>query len=301
MSDVEIGVIGGSGLYHMDEVEVIEERRVETPFGEPSDAYVIGELAGRRVAFLPRHGRGHRLLPSEINFRANLWGFKALGVERLLSVSAVGSLKLAYAPGHVVVPDQFFDRTRHRADTFFGDGLVGHVSLADPVCPQLAAIAADAAEAAGGTVHRGGTYVCMEGPQFSTRAESNVYRSWGADVIGMTNLQEAKLAREAEICYATLAMVTDYDCWHETEEAVSVEAVMAVLAQNVALAQQAIRGAVEAMPARRPASSDPGAEAGGCGCGDALRFAILTERSTVPRETVERLRPILGRYFEGAE
>jgi 5'-methylthioadenosine phosphorylase len=296
VSDVEIGVIGGSGLYRMDEVEVVEERRVETPFGEPSDAYVIGELAGKRVAFLPRHGRGHHLLPTEINFRANLFGFKALGVERLLSVSAVGSLKLAYEPGHVVVPDQFLDRTRHRPDTFFGDGLVGHVSLADPVCPELSRVAADAAEAAGGTVHRGGTYVCMEGPQFSTRAESEVYRSWGMDVIGMTNLQEAKLAREAEICYASLSMVTDYDCWHETEEAVSVEAVMAVLRRNVALGQQAVRHAVEALPAARSAP-----EAGGCGCGEALRFALLTDRAHVPAATVERLRPILGRYFaEGA-
>jgi 5'-methylthioadenosine phosphorylase len=293
VSDVEIGVIGGSGLYQMDEVEVLEERRVETPFGEPSDAYVIGRLAGKRVAFLPRHGRGHRLLPTEINFRANLFGFKALGVERLLSVSAVGSLKLEYAPGHVVVPDQFFDRTRHRPDTFFGDGLVGHVSLADPVCPYLSRVAADAAEAAGGRVHRGGTYVCMEGPQFSTRAESNVYRGWGMDVIGMTNLQEAKLAREAEICYATLAMVTDYDCWHEAEEAVSVEAVMAVLGQNVALGRQAVRRVVEALPEARP-----GAEDGGCACGDALRFALLTAREAVPAATVERLRPILGRYFE---
>jgi 5'-methylthioadenosine phosphorylase len=293
VSDVEIGVIGGSGLYHMDEVEVLEERRVETPFGAPSDAFVIGRLAGREVAFLPRHGRGHRLLPTEINFRANLFGFKALGVERLLSVSAVGSLKLEYAPGHVVVPDQFFDRTRHRPDTFFGDGLVGHVSLADPVCPHLSRVAADAAEAAGGRVHRGGTYVCMEGPQFSTRAESNVYRGWGMDVIGMTNLQEAKLAREAEICYATLAMVTDYDCWHESEEAVSVEAVMAVLGQNVALGRQAVRRAVEALPEGRPGTED-----GGCDCGDALRFALLTARDAVPAATVERLRPILGRYFE---
>ena len=292
MSDVKIGVIGGSGLYHMDEVEVVEERRVATPFGDPSDAFVIGELAGRRVAFLPRHGRGHRLLPTEINFRANLYAFKLLGVERLLSVSAVGSLKIDYAPGHVVVPDQFFDRTRHRPDTFFGDGLVAHVSLADPVCPRLAAVAADAAEAAGGTVHRGGTYVCMEGPQFSTRAESNVYRSWGMDVIGMTNLQEAKLAREAEICYATLAMVTDYDCWHETEEAVSVEGVLAVLRRNVALGQQAIRRAIEALPDARPGAGD-----GGCGCGDALRFALITERSAVPAATVERLRPLVGRYF----
>ena len=296
MSDVKIGVVGGSGLYAMDEVEVLEERRVETPFGDPSDAFVIGELAGRRVAFLPRHGRGHRLTPSEIPFRANLWAFKSLGVERLLSVSAVGSLKLAYEPGHVVVPDQFFDRTRHRADTFFGDGLVGHVSLADPVCPHLAAVAATAAEAAGGTVHRGGTYVCMEGPQFSTRAESNVYRSWGADVIGMTNLQEAKLAREAEICYATLAMITDYDCWHEEEEAVSVEGVLEVLRKNVALGQKAVRHAVAGLADGRGNGEDAA-----CICGDALAFALITDRSAVPAETVEKLRPIVGRYFQDGE
>ncbi len=296
MSDVKIGVVGGSGLYAMEEVQVLEERRVETPFGDPSDAFVIGELAGRTVAFLPRHGRGHRLTPSEIPFRANLWAFKSLGVERLLSVSAVGSLKLAYEPGHVVVPNQFFDRTRHRADTFFGDGLVGHVSLADPVCPHLSAVAADAAEAAGGAVHRGGTYVCMEGPQFSTRAESNVYRSWDMDVIGMTNLQEARLAREAEICYATLAMITDYDCWHDEEEAVSVEGVLEVLRRNVVLGQKAVRNAVAALAGARGAGGDAA-----CTCGDALGFALITDRSAVPAETVEKLRPIVGRYFPGGE
>lgn len=298
MSDVKLGVVGGSGLYAMEEVKVLEERRVETPFGDPSDAFVIGELAGRTVAFLPRHGRGHRLTPSEINFRANLWAFKSLGVERLLSVSAVGSLKLEYGPGHVVVPDQFFDRTRHRADTFFGDGLVAHVSLADPVCPHLAAVAAAAAEAAAEgtacTVHRGGTYLCMEGPQFSTRAESHVYRSWGMDVIGMTNLQEARLAREAEICYATLAMVTDYDCWHEEEEAVSVEGVLEVLRRNVALGQQAVRRAVEALPTGARGDGEAA-----CSCGDALAWALITDRDAVPAATVEKLRPIVGRYFEG--
>jgi len=294
VSDIRIGVVGGSGLYEMAAVEVEEERRVETPFGHPSDAFVVGRLEGRRVAFLPRHGRGHRLLPTEIPFRANLWAFKSLGVERLISVSAVGSMKLAYAPGHVVVPDQFVDRTRHRPDTFFGDGLAAHVSLADPVCPLLAGVLADAAEAAGGTVHRNGTYLCMEGPQFSTRAESNVYRGWGVDVIGMTNLQEAKLAREAEICYATLAMVTDYDCWHESEEAVSVEAVMAVLRANAELGQEVVRRAVAALGEGRAAAGSPG----GCGCGEALAFALLTDRSAVPAEAVERLRPILGRYFD---
>jgi len=293
LSDVEIGVIGGSGLYAMEQVEVLEERRVETPFGDPSDAFVIGELEGRKVAFLPRHGRGHRILPSEINFRANVWAMKSLGVERLLSVSAVGSMKLDYAPGHAVVPDQFFDRTRHRADTFFGDGLVAHVSLADPICPHLAAALAAATEGAGGTVHRGGVYLCMEGPQFSTRGESEIYRGWGVDVIGMTNLQEARLAREAEICYATLAMVTDYDCWHETEEAVNVEAVLGVLRANAVLGQEAVRRAVAGLPAERKGGD------GSCGCADALRFALLTDRAAVPAATLERLRPIVGRYFGG--
>lgn len=291
----DIGVIGGSGLYRMAAVEVEEERRVETPFGEPSDAYVIGRLEGKRVAFLPRHGRGHRLLPSEINFRANVYGFKLLGVERLLSVSAVGSMKEAYAPGQVVVPDQFIDRTRHRPDTFFGDGLAAHVSFADPVCAPLAAALADGAAAAGGVVHRGGTYLCMEGPQFSTRAESRLYRSWGVDVIGMTNLQEAKLAREAEICYATLAMVTDYDCWHESEEAVSVEAVLAVLAANAALGEETVRRTVAALPERRPAAGETAA--GGCACGSALTYALLTDRALVPAATIDKLRPLLGRVW----
>src|ERR1700732_4170864 len=221
--DVRIGVIGGSGLSQMAALEVAEERRLDTPFGAPSDPYVIGELEGRRVAFLPRHGRGHRLLPSELNYRANIYGLKVLGGEQVISVSAVGSMKLEYKPTDIVVPDQFYDRTRHRVDTFFGNGLVAHVSLAKPVCPRLLVAADAAARAAGATVHKGGTYVCMEGPQFSTRAESETYRSHGFDIIGMTNLQEARLAREAEICYVSLSMVTDYDCWHETEEAVSGE------------------------------------------------------------------------------
>jgi 5'-methylthioadenosine phosphorylase len=288
LGDFTIGIIGGSGLYGMEELEVLEERRLQTPFGDPSDAYVLGELDGRRVAFLPRHGRGHRLLPTELNARANVFGFKLLGCEWLISISAVGSMKEAYAPGHVVVPDQFFDRTRHRADTFFGDGLVAHVSLADPVSPALAGILADAAEASGATVHRGGTYLCMEGPQFSTRAESRIYRSWGVDVIGMTNLQEARLAREAEICYATLAMVTDYDCWHETEEAVSVEAVLGILRDNARMGQETVRRAVAMLAERAPE----------CECADALRFALLTEPAAVPEATRERLRPLVGRYLE---
>jgi 5'-methylthioadenosine phosphorylase len=287
VSQVEIGVIGGSGLYAMEGLAVLEERRVETPWGDPSDAFVIGELAGRRVAFLARHGRGHRLLPSELNFRANIYAFKLLGVRRILSVGAVGSMKEEYRPTDVVVPDQFIDRTRHRPDTFFGDGLVAHVSLADPVCPELRPALAAAARAAGATVHDGGVYLCMEGPQFSTRAESFLYRRWGVDVIGMTNLQEAKLAREAEICYATLAMVTDYDCWHETEEAVSVEAVLEVLRANSQLAQEVVRRTVAALPA----------EPTGCACCEALKTALITDPRQVPAATLERLRPLLGRYF----
>jgi 5'-methylthioadenosine phosphorylase len=289
MSEVTIGVIGGSGLYEMAGLRVIEERRLATPYGDPSDAYVIGEVEGRRLAFLPRHGRGHRLLPTELNYRANVFGFKLLGVEQILSVSAVGSMKEAYAPTHVVVPDQFYDRTRHRADTFFGDGLVAHVSFADPVCAVLSAVLADAVEAAGGTVHRGGIYLCIEGPQFSTRAESTIYRGWGVDVIGMTNLQEAKLAREAEICYASLAMITDYDCWHETEESVSVDAVMAVLRQNAVLGQEAVKRAAVAAPG-------PGERR--CDCGEALRFALATAPEAVPETTLARLRPLVGKYFD---
>jgi 5'-methylthioadenosine phosphorylase len=287
VGESRIGVIGGSGLYRMEELKVLEERRLQTPFGAPSDAYVLGELEGERVAFLPRHGRGHRLLPTEINSRANLFGFKMLGVEWLISISAVGSMKEAYAPTHVVVPDQFFDRTRHRPDTFFGDGLVAHVSMADPVSPALAAILAEAAGAAGATVHRGGTYLCIEGPQFSTRAESHIFRSWGVDVIGMTNVQEARLAREAEICYATLAMVTDYDCWHETEEAVSVEAVLGVLRANSRLAQDTIRRAVGMLAERRP----------DCECADALRFAILSDPAAVPEATLGKLGPLVDKYL----
>ncbi|MGH9379214.1 MAG: S-methyl-5'-thioadenosine phosphorylase [Thermoanaerobaculia bacterium] len=286
MSEARIGVIGGSGLYGMEGLEVDEERTLETPWGAPSDPYVLGHLEGRPVAFLARHGRGHRILPSELNFRANIYGFKLLGVEWLISVSAVGSMKLDYRPKDIVVPDQFFDRTRHRPDTFFGDGLVAHVSLADPVCPRLVDLFTDAARAAGATVHRGGTYICMEGPQFSTRAESRIYRQWGVDVIGMTNLQEAKLAREAEICYATLAMVTDYDCWHEEEEAVSGEAVMQVVQQNAATAQAVVREAVRRLPVDRD-----------CPCASALAASLITERERIPARTLERLRPLVGKYL----
>jgi 5'-methylthioadenosine phosphorylase len=287
MGEIEIGVIGGSGLYRMEGLVVREERRLETPFGEPSDGYVLGELEGRSVAFLARHGRGHRMLPSEINFRANVYGFKLLGVERIVSVSAVGSMKHAYEPTHIVVPDQFFDRTRHRADTFFGRGLVAHVSMADPVCPEMVDAAVEAAQAAGATTHRGGTYLCMEGPQFSTRAESRIYRSWGVDVIGMTNLQEARMAREAEICYATLAMVTDYDCWHEEEEAAHTATILEVLRQNVATAQRVVAELIRRLPAR-PADHP---------CANALAGALVTDPALVPEETRRALEPIVGKYL----
>jgi 5'-methylthioadenosine phosphorylase len=289
MSDIRIGVVGGSGLYQMEGMKVLEERRLETPFGDPSDAYLVGELEGRRIAFLPRHGRGHRLLPTELNYRANIFGFKLLGVERLISVSAVGSLKIDYKPTDILVPDQFFDRTRHRVDTFFGNGLVAHVSLAKPICPHLLEVAVGAARQAGATVHKGGTYVNMEGPQFSTRAESEVYRGLGMDVIGMTNLTEARLAREAEICYVSLSMITDYDCWHETEEAVSGEAVMEVIRQNVAMAQEVVRRALLAIPAGDDRT---------CLCAEALRYALITERAVVPEATRKALAPLIGRYMQ---
>ena len=285
--EVRIGVIGGSGLYQMAGLKVEEERPLTTPFGAPSDPYVIGELEGRRVAFLPRHGRGHRLLPSELNYRANIYGFKVLGVEQLISVSAVGSMKIEYKPTDIVVPDQFYDRTRHRVDTFFGNGLVAHVSLAKPICPRLLDVGVEAARAAGATVHRGGTYVNMEGPQFSTRAESEIYRSHGVDVIGMTNLTEARLAREAEICYVSLSMITDYDCWHETEEAVSGEGVMEVIGKNVIMSQEVVRQIVVRLPEERQ----------GCPCPDALRHALITERSLIPAATLEALAPLVGKYI----
>ncbi|HEV7505481.1 MAG TPA: S-methyl-5'-thioadenosine phosphorylase [Thermoanaerobaculia bacterium] len=289
MSDIRIGVIGGSGLYQMEGMTIREERRIETPFGDPSDAYIIGELDGHTVAFLPRHGRGHRLLPTELNYRANIYGFKVLGVEEIVSVSAVGSLKIEYKPTDIVVPDQFFDRTRHRVDTFFGNGLVAHVSIAKPICPRLLNAAYEAAGAAGATVYKGGTYVCMEGPQFSTRAESEAYRRQGFDIIGMTNLQEARLAREAEICYVSLSMVTDYDCWHETEEAVSGEAVMEVIKQNVQMAQEVVRQMIRQIG---------GAHTRGCLCEEALKYSLITERAMIPAATVKALQPIIGKYIK---
>lgn len=287
-----IGVIGGSGLYSMSGLEVEERRSLETPWGAPSDDFVLGRLDGVRVAFLARHGEGHRLMPTEIPFRANVWGFKLLGVERIVAVGAVGSMREELEPLHVVVPDQFLDRTRHRPDTFFGDGLVAHVSLADPICGDIASRLAAAAESAGATVHRGGTYLCMEGPQFSTRAESRTYRQWGVDVIGMTNLQEARLAREAEICYSTLAMVTDYDCWHDTEEDVSVHNVLEVLRANAELAQEVVRRVVTDLS---------GAARDSCGCGDALATALITDPARVPAATLQRLEPLVGRYFSRGE
>jgi 5'-methylthioadenosine phosphorylase len=289
MPDATIGIIGGSGLYRLPGLENVKEVALNTPFGAPSDALLVGDLEGQRVVFLPRHGRGHRIMPSEIPFRANIYAMKLLGVERILSASAVGSLKLEYKPLDIVIPDQFFDRTRGRISTFFGDGVVAHVAFADPVCAQLG----DALESAGGEidgldVHRGGTYVCMEGPAFSTRAESNIYRSWGADVIGMTNLQEAKLAREAEICYATFALVTDYDCWHDAHESVTVDMVIENLAKNTESARQLVRGAI-----RRLAGAERT-----CGCGEALRYAIITQAGDISDSAKERLSAIIGRYVE---
>jgi 5'-methylthioadenosine phosphorylase len=283
---IAIGIIGGSGLYDMAELTDREERRIETPFGEPSAPYVIGTLRGHRVAFLARHGVGHRLLPSELNFRANIFGFKVLGVEYILSASAVGSLKEEYKPLDLVIPDQFLDRTRGRVSTFFGRGLVAHVGFAHPFCPILSGIAYDAARSAGATVHRGGTYVCMEGPQFSTLAESKLYRSWGMDVIGMTNLQEAKLAREAEICYTTIALVTDYDCWHPDHDHVTVEMIVANLTQNAVTAQRVIAGATGALPFQRT-----------CECALALKYAIITRRDAVPDGTRTELAPLVHKYL----
>ncbi len=282
----EIGIIGGSGLYSMPGFEAQEEVAIDTPFGWPSDNYVLGTLAGRRVAFLARHGRGHKISPSELNFRANIYGMKSLGVERIVSLSAVGSLKEEHRPLDFVIPDQFFDRTRGRISTFFGDGLVAHISFADPVCPELTEIVSGACTAAGVSARRGGTYLCMEGPAFSTKAESNVYRSWGMDVIGMTNLQEAKLAREAEICYVTVAMVTDYDCWHPQHDAVTVNEIIGNLVKNAENACKVVAAAVAAMPTAR-----------GCKCGSALSHAILTDRALVPAATRTKLGILIEKYF----
>ena len=288
MTTAQIGIIGGSGLYQMPELKDVEEVRVETPFGSPSDAFIVGTLEDVRVAFLPRHGRGHRFTPTNLPFRANIYGMKLLGVERILSASAVGSLQERYAPLDMVIPDQFFDRTRARAheSTFFGEGIVAHITFAHPVCKDLGDVLESACGGTDVRVHRGGTYLCMEGPAFSTVAESNVYRSWGMDVIGMTNLQEAKLAREAEICYATLALVTDYDCWHEEHDAVSVETVVEYLNKNVRNAQVIMKEAVKQLAHKERA----------CGCGSALKNAIFTSPDLWPDATKKKLEAIIGKY-----
>ncbi len=281
-----VGVIGGSGLYDMEGLKSVKPVRVRTPFGDPSDEYVTGMLGDVRMVFLPRHGRGHRRLPSEVNYRANIYGMKKLGVEWLISVSAVGSMKEEIRPGHMVIVDQFFDRTKSRPSTFFGDGIVGHVEFADPVCADLASVLYGAARDAGATVHRGGTYVCIEGPQFSTRAESNIYRKWGVDVIGMTNLPEAKLAREAEICYATIALSTDYDCWHVSEESVTIEMILDTIRKNVSTAKDIIRRAAPAISSAR-----------GCRCKGALANAVITDKKAIPAKTFKRLELLLGKYL----
>lgn len=287
MAKADIGIIGGSGLYKMPGIERVREVRVTTPFGKPSDSYVLGVLEGREVAFLARHGRGHVLMPSELNFRANIYGMKKLGAQRIISVSAVGSLREDIRPLDMVLPSQFFDRTDSRPSTFFGGGLVAHISFADPVCPMVAGALAKGCAAAGVNHHQGGTYVCMEGPAFSTKAESSTYRAWGMDVIGMTNLQEAKLAREAEICYATLAMVTDYDCWHPEHDTVTVTQVIDYLNRNVENAQKIIRTAVRDLPRNQT-----------CGCGSALAHAILTDRKKISAQAKKRLALLVGKYLK---
>ena len=286
LQEAEIGIIGGSGLYSMPGLTDIREQALSTPFGDPSDSFILGNLEGRKVAFLARHGRGHRLLPSELNFRANIYAMKQLGVERIVSVSAVGSLKEEHKPTDFVVPDQFIDRTFLRTSTFFGNGVVGHVAFGDPVCATVAKAAVDACVEAGVVGKSGGTYICMEGPQFSTKAESNLYRSWGADVVGMTNLQEAKLAREAEICYATVAMVTDYDCWHPDHDSVTVDQIIAVLHQNAENAAKVVRATVAALPSERT-----------CACASAAKYAILTQPAAIPPEAKERLKLLFGKYL----
>jgi len=286
MSQAEIGIIGGSGLYDIPGLEEKRERQIETPFGRPSDAYILGRLEGKRVAFLARHGRGHRILPTELNFRANIYGFKLLGVKRLLSASAVGSLKLEHKPMDFVLPDQFVDRTRQRVSTFFGEGIVAHISFADPICSQLAQQVEVAAGKIKFPIKRGGSYVCIEGPAFSTRAESELYRSWGMDLIGMTNLQEAKLAREAEICYVTIAMVTDYDCWHEEEEPVTVEMLLSYLEKNSGNAQNLIKEVLKILP-----------DEFDCPCQHALQDAIITQPDVIPETTKEKLKVVIGKYL----
>ena len=287
MSEQVIGIIGGSGLYELEGLSDVKSVAVTTPFGDPSDEFVTGTLDGVKMVFLPRHGKGHRLLPSEVNYRANIYGMKKLGVTRLISVSAVGSMKEEIIPGHIVIPDQFIDRTNaSRVNTFFGNGIVAHVQFADPVCAQLSDVLFSAAQAAGATAHKGGTYICMEGPAFSTRAESLMYRSFGVSVIGMTNVPEAKLAREAEICYGVIALATDYDCWHESHDDVSIDAIIAIIKNNVAMAKSIIKNAVALMGGER-----------GCACSTAMQYAVITDRSVIPAETRQNLDIIVGKYL----
>jgi 5'-methylthioadenosine phosphorylase len=287
MAEAQIGIIGGSGLYDMDGLTGVDKVSLETPFGEPSGKYVFGTLEGKRVAFLARHGKGHRILPGEINFRANLFGFKLLGVEYILSASAVGSLKEEIPPLDVVIPDQFIDRTRGRVSTFFGNGLAAHVGFAYPFCSILSGRLFESGKKVGASIHKGGTYVCMEGPQFSTLAESNLYRSWGCHVIGMTNLQEAKLAREAEICYSTMALVTDYDCWHEEEENVTVEAIIENLTRNAETAKKIVKETVKSLPFERT-----------CECASALQHALITQHDMIPEDLKRDLAPLIGKYVK---
>ncbi|MGQ9600955.1 MAG: S-methyl-5'-thioadenosine phosphorylase [Anaerolineae bacterium] len=287
MGEISLAVIGGSGVYDLEALTDVEERHVPTPFGDPSDTILIGTLSGKRIAFLPRHGRGHRLTPSEVPYRANIWALKSLGVERILSISACGSMKEAYAPRHIVIPDQIYDQTKKRDYTFFGEGLVAHLAFAEPFCPHLSELLYQAVVRAGGAVHRGGTFLVIEGPRFSTRGESSIYRSWGVDIIGMTAVPEAQLAREAEMCYATMAHVTDYDVWHEEEEAVSVQMLIDNLMANAALSKQTIAELVPLLPDERL-----------CDCGQALATAVITRRDLIPQAKIEQLRPIVGKYFE---
>ncbi|HMK52614.1 MAG TPA: S-methyl-5'-thioadenosine phosphorylase, partial [Thermodesulfobacteriota bacterium] len=282
-----VGVIGGSGLYEMEGLEDLQTITLKTPFGEPSDAYIVGHLEGVKVVFLPRHGKGHRIQPSSVNFRANIFGMKKLGAEWIIGVSAVGSMKESIHPGDMVIPNQFIDQTKGRPSTFFSDGIVGHISFADPVCPVLSRILFEAGKEVGAAVQKDGTYICIEGPQFSTRAESRLYRTWGVDVIGMTNIPEAKLAREAEICYSTIAFATDYDCWHESAEDVSIGEVLRILAQSTKIAKSAIRLAIKRLPEKRD-----------CLCSNALKYAMITAKKFIPEKTKKDLEPIIEKYIK---
>lgn len=284
--EVKIAVIGGSGLYEMESFKFIEEIDIDTPFGKPSDKITIGEISGKKVAFLPRHGKGHKIMPSEINYQANIYALKKLKVERIISISAVGSMKEEILPGDFVIVDQFIDLTKRRVSTFFGNGIVAHISMAEPTCPLMRKITLEASKELGYRVHPKGTYLCIEGPQFSSKAESILYRSWNVDVIGMTNMPEAKLAREAEICYTTIAMATDYDCWHETEEPVSVEMVVKRLTENVEKAKKLIEKIIPLIPETRE-----------CSCKDALKDAIITSKEKIPKERIKELEPIIGKYL----